>query len=123
MDKKIVLVVDDTPENIDLLKALLKDNYKIKAAVSGEKAIKISLKTPCPDVILLDVMMPIMDGYETCQILKDNPTTKHIPIIFISGNDAVEDQTKAMNMGAVDYIKKPVDSNYLINAIEKILEA
>lgn len=83
-EKLTVLVVDDTPENIDVLRGVLKDEYKVKAAVSGERALKIANGENKPDIILLDIMMPEMDGYEVCQRLKSDITTRQIPIIFIT---------------------------------------
>lgn len=106
--KLTILVVDDTPENIDVLDGLLSDEYKIKIAVNGEKALKIAEASPQPDLILLDIMMPGMDGYEVCEKLKANPTTKNIPVIFLTAKTEVEDETKGFQLGAVDYITKPI---------------
>jgi len=85
-DKQTILVVDDTPENIDVLVGTLKHDYHVKAAVNGEMAIKI-VQANQPDIILLDVMMPGIDGYEVCRRLKADHTTKHIPIIFITAKN------------------------------------
>jgi adenylate cyclase len=105
----IVLVVDDTPENIDVLSGILqKLGYKIKAALNGEKALQIARRDPQPDIILLDIMMPKIDGYEVCRRLKGDPKTQDIPIIFITAKVGVEDETKGLNLGAVDYITKPL---------------
>jgi len=104
---QIVLVVDDTPANIDLLSGMLRPHYKIKAATSGEKALKIAAAEPQPDIILLDVMMPDMDGYEVCSKLKENAHTARIPVIFITGKTGVEDEQRGLELGAVDYIAKP----------------
>jgi putative two-component system response regulator len=106
--KQIVLIVDDTPDNITLLSALLKDIYKIKIATNGVKALQIASTVPGPDVILLDVMMPEMDGYETCRRLKSNPATAQIPIIFLTAKSQVSDEEMGLKLGAVDYISKPV---------------
>ena len=83
-DKPTILVVDDTPANLSLLGEVLKADYRTKAAVSGEKALKIALSDTPPDLILLDVMMPGMDGYEVCRRLKANPATRDIPVIFVT---------------------------------------
>ncbi|MBF0399150.1 MAG: two-component system response regulator [Magnetococcales bacterium] len=107
-DKATLLVVDDTPENIDVLSGILRGRYKVKAALSGEKALRIAASDPRPDMILLDVMMPEMDGYEVCRRLKDNPATAHIPVIFVTAKIAVEDERRGLELGAVDYITKPV---------------
>lgn len=107
-DKRIVLVVDDTPDNIDVLSGVLKDEFRVKAAVNGERALKIAQTSPQPDMILLDVMMPGMDGYEVCQALKANPVTSHIPVIFVTAKNQQEDETRGLGLGAVDYITKPI---------------
>ncbi len=106
--KNTILVVDDTPENIDILVGVLGSRYRIKAALDGKKALKIAAASPSPDLILLDVMMPEMDGYEVCRRLKDNPATRDIPVIFITAKSEVEDETKGFSLGAVDYITKPI---------------
>jgi putative two-component system response regulator len=102
-----ILVVDDIKENIDVLNAILKEDYHIKFALSGKMAIALAKKFK-PDIILLDVMMPEMDGFETCQILKQDMMTKNIPIIFVTGNSATVDEVHGFELGAVDYITKPV---------------
>lgn len=107
-DKATVLVVDDTPENIDVLVGILKDGYKVQAAKNGEMALKIARLPDAPDLILLDIMMPGIDGYEVCRQLKADHTTRHIPIIFVTAKIGVEDETQGFALGAVDYITKPV---------------
>jgi putative two-component system response regulator len=106
--KQTILIVDDTPDNISLLAALLKGKYKVKIATSGPKALQIAAMEPLPDLILLDVMMPHMDGHETCQRLKANPVTADIPIIFLTAKSQVEDEEAGLHLGAVDYIAKPI---------------
>lgn len=108
MEKKsIVLVVDDTPENIDILNELLKSDYQIKVALNGEKAVKIANSENQPDLILLDIMMPGMDGYEVCEKIKRNPKTETIPIIFLTALTEESNEAKGLRLGAVDYITKP----------------
>jgi len=102
-----VLVVDDSPENIDLLDALLNRDYQVKAALNGEKALKISRSKAPPDIILLDIVMPDMDGYEVCRRLKADPKTREIPVIFVTAKSDESDETKGLEIGAVDYITKP----------------
>ena len=102
-----VLVVDDIPENIDLLDGLLNQDYKIKVALNGEKALKIARSENPPDIILLDIMMPDMDGYEVCRHLKADPRIRDIPIIFVTAKSDDSDETKGLEIGAVDYITKP----------------
>ncbi|MCK5001494.1 MAG: two-component system response regulator [Gammaproteobacteria bacterium] len=106
-DKQTVLVVDDTPENIDVLVGTLKHDYHVKAAINGEMALKIVQASP-PDIILLDIMMPGIDGYEVCRRLKADYTTKHIPIIFITAKIGIQDELMGLELGAVDYITKPI---------------
>lgn len=107
--KQTILLVDDVAINIDVLTGILSPLYKIKAAKSGERALKISLANP-PDLILLDVMMPEMDGYEVCRRLKADPRTKNIPVIFVTAKDDTEHESIGFEIGAVDYITKPVNA-------------
>ena len=106
--KPTILVVDDTPENIDLLCEVLDAGYRTKIAVNGEKALKIAFSDNKPDLILLDIMMPGMSGYEVCQALKANDATRDIPIIFVTAMSEVADEEKGLELGAVDYITKPI---------------
>ncbi|WP_068545502.1 hybrid sensor histidine kinase/response regulator [Thalassotalea crassostreae] len=112
-NKPTILVVDDEPGNIDLASALLKENYKVKAATNGKIAIKIAQADSNIDLILLDIMMPELDGYETCAELKRNENTKDIPVIFLTAKAEVADITKGFNLGAVDYITKPLQPEIL----------
>ena len=107
-DKHTILVVDDTPDNITLLCGLLGEQYKNKVATNGQKALQIAFAKPHPDLILLDIMMPGMDGYEVCRQLQANPDTAAIPIIFLTAKSQDEDETKGFELGAVDYITKPI---------------
>ena len=106
--KPTILVVDDAPANLQLMSGLLQENYRVKAATSGEKGLKIALTSPQPDLILLDIMMPEMDGYEVCKRLKADERTKGIPIIFLTAKSEAEDEALGLSCGAVDYIIKPV---------------
>jgi len=108
--KATVLIVDDMPENIDILRGILKKNYKLKIATDGENALKIAKGQQKPDIILLDIMMPGMDGYEVCEQLKQDPVTQAIPVIFITAKTATEDEQRGFQLGAVDYILKPFNS-------------
>lgn len=107
-DKATVLVVDDTPANLSLMTGLLRDIYKVKAAIDGEKALRIAQSDAPPDLILLDIMMPGMDGYEVCRRLQANPVTRDIPIIFLTAKAGIEDEKMGLELGAVDYITKPI---------------
>jgi putative two-component system response regulator len=103
-----ILIVDDTPDNIMLLSRLLKDKYNTKVATNGTLALQIAQAAPGLDLILLDVMMPGLDGYETCRRLKANPATAGIPVIFLTAKNQAEDEALGLALGAVDYITKPV---------------
>ncbi|HEX5338887.1 MAG TPA: PleD family two-component system response regulator [Gallionella sp.] len=102
-----ILIVDDSPMNIKILGAALNDTYKVKFATSGEKALELANAESTPDLILLDIIMPGLDGYEVCKRLKENEKTKNIPVIFITAKSEVSDETKGLELGAVDYIIKP----------------
>lgn len=106
--KPTILIVDDTPENIDVLVASLSDEYTIKVALNGKKALSIASLSPRPDLILLDVMMPEIDGYNVCERLKNNPVTANIPVIFVTAKHDIKDEEKGLSLGAVDYIIKPI---------------
>jgi two-component system sensor histidine kinase/response regulator len=112
LKKCTVLIVDDIPTNIEVLAGALKDEYAIKVAINGRKAIEIANAFPI-DLILLDIMMPVMDGFEVCRQLKANPKTADIPIIFLSARDGVEDVVGGLRLGAVDYVSKPADPTIL----------
>ncbi|KOR33356.1 hypothetical protein TI05_01490 [Achromatium sp. WMS3] len=106
--KFTILIVDDTPGNIAILHSVLRDEYKIKAAPNGERALTLARQDPPPDLILLDIMMPEMDGYEVCQQLKADPHTAEIPIIFVSSKNEAIDESQGLALGAIDYITKPI---------------
>ena len=111
--KAIVLAVDDVPDNLDILVATLGDQYSIKVASSGERALKILAAGKLPDLILLDVMMPEMDGFEVCRRIKADPTTRDIPVIFLTAMNEAVDVTTGFSVGAVDYVNKPAESAIL----------
>lgn len=106
--KRTVLVVDDVPDNISVLSGILKDGYKVKAALDGERALKVAAAQPYPDLILLDVMMPGLSGFEVCRRLKSDPRLAAIPVIFVTAMGEVENEHEGFAAGAVDYITKPV---------------
>ena len=103
-----VLIVDDTPENIDILVDILKADYQLKVAAGGRAALEILAEKDKPDIVLLDIMMPEIDGYQVCKIIKSDPATKKIPVIFITAMNEDEDEAKGFAYGAVDYVTKPV---------------
>ncbi|MCJ8318850.1 MAG: two-component system response regulator [Colwellia sp.] len=107
-NKATILIIDDAPENIDILTGILKSYYKVKAALNGKAAIAIANAENKPDLILLDVLMPGIDGYEVCKQLKSNVETAHIPVVFVTAKSEIKDEEKGFSLGAVDYITKPV---------------
>ncbi len=116
--KSTILVVDDIPDNLALMINLLKDDYQVKAADCGAKALRIATSAFPPDLILLDIMMPMMDGYEVCIQLKLNPKTLNIPVIFLTGKADVEDEKKGLDLGAVDYITKPISPSIMLARVK-----
>lgn len=109
MEQATVLVVDDTAENIDILVGILAPHYKVKVAIDGYKALQLAKRSP-PDIILLDVMMPGINGYEVCRQLKQDPVTQAIPVIFITAMSQEADEQQGFELGAVDYISKPISA-------------
>lgn len=105
--QKLILIVDDTPTNIGVISGALRGSYKTKIATNGPKALSLACAEEKPDLILLDVMMPEMDGYEVCMRLKAEPSTREIPVIFLTGQTGAEDETRGFEVGAVDYVHKP----------------
>ena len=121
-DRETILLVDDTPDNIIILNELLKDSYKTKIATNGEKALKIAFSDTPPDLILLDIMMPEMDGYEVCSRLKADNKTRDIPIVFITARSGDEDEARGLQLGAVDYITKPFVPELVKSRVRNQLE-
>ncbi len=113
-DQATILVVDDTPDNLTFISGILRETYRIKVANSGEKAITIAQTDPQPDLILLDIVMPGLDGYQVCQQLKAAPKTRAIPIIFLTMKSDIEDERHGLELGATDYITKPVSPPILM---------
>ena len=115
-EKPTILVVDDTPENLLLINDLLRKSYKVKVASNGERALSIAQANPQPDLILLDIMMPGMDGYEACQLLKSDPVTRDIPVVFLTAQ--TDEYQKGLKLGAVGYLTKPVKSSLLMEVLK-----
>lgn len=113
-ERATILIVDDTADNLTLLSELLKDQFIVKVANSGESALKYVQAGNELDLILLDVMMPGIDGYEVCRILQQDPKTWSIPIIFITAQTDKEDEHKGYELGAVDFITKPFNPNLVL---------
>lgn len=117
-----ILIVDDTPENLSVLGELLQPTYRVRAANSGKRAIQIAMADPTPDLILLDVMMPEMDGFEVLQELKASGTTRNIPVIFVTAMDGTSDEERGLDLGAVDYITKPIRPSIVLARVRTQLE-
>lgn len=118
--KNVVLLVDDQPENIDILRSVLDPYFQVLVATEGAKALQV-VRRLLPDVILLDVMMPGMDGYETCKRFKEEPSTAEIPIIFLTAKADFEDEAKGLALGAVDYIRKPSSPQIILSRVLNIM--
>lgn len=121
LETQKILITDDQPENIMLLGNILKGYQKV-IALNGEKALEIAVSENKPDLILLDVVMPGLDGFEVCKILKQNENTKDIPIIFITAKSEAEDETKGLEIGAADFITKPINPNVVLARVKYQLE-
>jgi cyclic di-GMP phosphodiesterase len=117
-NRKRILIVDDIVENIDVLFNVLKDDYEVLAAKNGKQALKIAEKENPPDLILLDVMMPEIDGFEVCKILKETFSTKNIPVIFVTAKDDEIDENKGFAQGAMDYITKPIRPSVVLSRVK-----
>ena len=113
-----VLVVDDTPDNLALMAELLQDRYRVRVANSGERALAMAQTDPVPDLVLLDIMMPGMDGYEVCRRLQANAATRSIPVIFLTARADSEDERMGLELGAVDYITKPVSPPIMLARVQ-----
>ena len=107
--KHTILVVDDVPENLDVLGDLLQPQYRVRVATSGKRALEVARSQPSPDMILLDVMMPEMDGYAVIKVLRDNAATRDIPVIFVTAQNSPADEMRALEAGAADFISKPIN--------------
>jgi putative two-component system response regulator len=114
----MVLVVDDTPQNLSLMSELLSDDYHVKVAPGGARALKVAQAENPPDLILLDIMMPEMDGYEVCRQLKQDPKTRDIPVIFLSAKTEEDDEQMGFALGAVDYITKPISPSIVLARVK-----
>lgn len=119
--KPTILVVDDTPDNLHLLSALFKDEYRVRVAHNGEKALSICHSDNPPDLMLLDIMMPDMDGFEVAQKMREHPASETIPVIFVTAMDTDDARLKGMELGAVDFVTKPIDPEILKPRVRNFL--
>jgi len=117
-EKQTILVVDDAPDNLALMRGLLSPYYRVKVANRGEKALLIAAGEEPPDLILLDIMMPGMDGHAVCKALKSNPASYEIPVIFLTAKATAQDEQIGFDLGAVDYITKPVNPPVLLARVK-----
>ncbi|MCB5187797.1 two-component system response regulator [Methylobacillus caricis] len=116
--KQTILVIDDKPENLSIINALLKEFYYVKVSTSGVDGLKVAQSLPQPSLILLDIMMPDIDGYEVCRQLKANPVTENIPVIFLTAKIHMEDEQRGFDVGAVDYIVKPISPPIVLARVQ-----
>jgi putative two-component system response regulator len=123
MDQATILIVDDEPANLSVLSHLLRPGYHVRAANSGENALRVATSEPHPDLILLDVMMPGMDGYSVLERLRSNPATADIPVIFVTALSDLDDEERGLALGAVDYIAKPIKPTLVMARVRTQLEA
>lgn len=118
--KGVILAVDDTPENLDVVRGALGDDYIIKAAINGMIALKITQKS-APDLILLDIQMPGMDGFEVMSRLQAEENTSHIPVIFLTGESDNAVKQRARDLGAAGFLTKPIDIAALRDSVADVL--
>jgi len=122
MPQETILIVDDNAENLTVLGELLRGRYAVRAANSGARALQLAAKAPHPDLILLDVMMPSMSGYEVIERLRGDEATREIPVIFATAMDATEDEERGLALGAVDYVTKPLRPAIVLARVQTQLE-
>jgi CheY-like chemotaxis protein len=120
--KERLLIVDDAPENLDFLGAVLQDKYKIVAARDGEKALQLAGSSNPPALILLDLMLPGISGFEVCRKLKDDPATREIPVLFITGSVDFQDLQRGFELGGADFIFKPFNHLLILHRVATHLE-
>ena len=119
--RKRILVVDDERFNIKVLSDILKSSYKVMAAINGAQALKAAHSDNPPSLILLDIMMPEMDGYEVIAQLKEDEQTRGIPVIFVTASESDEDREKGISLGAVDFIPKPVSPDIVLATVKQYI--
>ena len=119
----VILIVDDSPDNLIILSELLRPQYRVLAANSGEGCLRVANSSPKPDLILLDVMMPGMDGYSVLARIKDSPVTRDIPVVFLTALADAGDEERGLKLGAADYITKPIMPTVVLARVHTQLEA
>ncbi len=118
--KTRILIVDDEPGNITILREILKSHYTVLAATTGQDAISLAASNPPPDLILLDITMPIMDGYDVLKTLKTSRRTRNIKIVFVTAKRTIDDKMTAYQQGIEDYITKPIDPDFVLRTVERL---
>ena len=120
LPKARILIVDDEPGNITILRELLKSRYTVLVATTGQNAVSLAASNPPPDLILLDIKMPKMDGYDVLKTLKTSQRTRNIKIVFVTAKDAINDKMTAYQKGIEDYITKPIDPDFVLQIVERL---
>lgn len=120
--KKRILVVDDDPQNIAVVHSILKSAYTVLAATDGPKALSLTKSDPLPDLIMLDIMMPGMDGYETLRRLKADPRTSAVPVVFMTAKGEIDDKMRGYEQGGSDYVTKPLDPTFVVTVVRRLLK-
>jgi putative two-component system response regulator len=118
--KARILIVDDDPGNIAILREILKEQYTVLAATSGKNAIALAAAHPPPDLVLLDINMPNMDGFDVLKTLKTSSQTRNIKVVFVTAKRAIDDKMTAYQKGVEDYITKPIDPDFVLQIVEKL---
>jgi putative two-component system response regulator len=121
MNRKRILVVDDELANISIMREILKSDYTVIAATSSERALALVLSASPPDLILLDVMMPGMDGHEMLRRIRANPRSAALPVVLVTAKDQVDDKVTGYELGCSDYITKPVNSSFVLSVVRTLL--
>jgi len=119
--RSTILVVDDTSDNVELLFQLFKDTYRVRISLNGERALDICTSDDPPDLVLLDIMMPGLDGFEVAKRMREHPNSEHIPIIFVTAMETDEAHLKGMALGAVDFVTKPINPDFLVPRVRNFL--
>jgi putative two-component system response regulator len=119
--KKRILVVDDEPQNIVVMREILKSGYTIIAATDGARALSVAQSSSPPDLIMLDIMMPGLDGYEVLRRLREDPRTAAMPVVLVTAKDQIDDKLTGYKLGSSDYITKPVDPAFVLAVVRKML--
>jgi CheY-like chemotaxis protein len=119
--RKRILVVDDEPQNITVMREILKSDYTVIAAIDGARALAVAQSGSPPDLIMLDIMMPGIDGYEVLRRLRADPRTAGLPVVLVTAKDEVDDKMTGYELGSSDYITKPVDSSFVLSVVRRLL--